>query len=79
MYMFSSRRVLAKSARALRDVISIAMPQSSCGKMPEMFWSSARKRPSIALEYVPIALVPWRYGSSAFFLFEVLIDAMDKF
>ena len=58
MCMFSSRRVLAKSARALRDVISIAMPQSSRGKMPEMFWSSARKRPSIALEYVPIALVP---------------------
>ena len=60
MYMLSSRRVLARSARALRVVISIAAPQSSRGKMSEMFWSSARKRPSMALAYVPIALVPWR-------------------
>lgn len=49
MYIFSSRRVLAKSARALRVVISIAVPQSSRGKMLEMFWSSERNRPSMAL------------------------------
>ena len=58
MCIFNSRRVLAKSARALRDVVSMAVPQSSRGKTLDMFCSSARKRPSMALAYVPIALVP---------------------
>ena len=74
----SSRRVLANSTSALRVVVSKTLPQSSLAKMLEIFWNSEENMPSIALAYVPIALVPWRYGSSAFLRFEVLIVAIER-